>query len=156
MVAGDAAGRRHERLGMLGIDAAFDRVAVEHDILLAVAELGAGGDADLLAHDVDAADRLGDRMLDLQPRVHLDEEELALLEEEFERAGAAIAELAHRVGRDLAEAAALLGVERGRGRLLEQLLVRALQRAVALAEMDDVAPPVGHNLNVAMSPPLPV
>ena len=78
---------------MLGIDAAFDGVARERDVLLAIAERRAGGDADLLAHDVDAADHLRDRMLDLEPRVHLDEKELAVLIEEFERAGALVAEL---------------------------------------------------------------
>jgi hypothetical protein len=42
-------------------------------------------------------------MLDLDPGVHLDEEELVVLEEEFERARAAIAELAARVGAALAD-----------------------------------------------------
>ena len=38
-------------------------------------ELLAGGDADHLLDQVDAGDQLGDRMLDLQARVHLQEEE---------------------------------------------------------------------------------
>jgi hypothetical protein len=73
----------------------------------------AGGDADLLAHQVDAGHRLGDRMLDLQAGVHLDEVELAVLEQELHRAGAAILELAHRRRGELADAVALLGIERG-------------------------------------------
>ena len=54
----------------------------------------AAGDADHLAHEVDAGDHLGDGMLDLDARVHLDEEEFAarLVVEIFERAGAAIAD----------------------------------------------------------------
>ena len=79
---------------MLGVDAAFDGVAGEADVLLAVAQRLAGGDADLLAHDVDAAHHLRDRMLDLEPRVHLDEKEFAVAIEELERAGALVAELA--------------------------------------------------------------
>ena len=59
----------------------------------------AGGDADLLAHEVDAGDQLGDRVLDLEAGVHLDEVELAVLVQELEGAGAAVAELAHAVGR---------------------------------------------------------
>ena len=58
-------------------------------------------------HEVDAGDHLGDRVLDLEPRVHLDEVELAVLVEELDRADAAIAELAHRLGHDLADARAL-------------------------------------------------
>ena len=69
-------------------------MAGEFDVRLGVAERLAGGDADLLAHQIDAADHLGHRMLDLQPRVHLDEGELAVLVEELERAGVAVAELA--------------------------------------------------------------
>ena len=58
----------------------------------------AGGDADLLDDEVDAGDHLGHRMLDLQARVHLDEVELAVLVEELDRAGAAVAELLHGLG----------------------------------------------------------
>ena len=67
-------------------------------------ELLAGGDADLLLHDVDAGDRLGDRMLDLHARVHLDEEELVVLVQELERAGAAVADRAAGIGAALADA----------------------------------------------------
>ncbi len=35
----------------------------------------AGGDPDHLLDEVDAGDELGDRVLDLQPRVHLQKEE---------------------------------------------------------------------------------
>ena len=63
---------------------------------LPVAERLAGGDADLLAHQVDAADHFGHRMLDLQAGVHLDERELAVLVEELQRAGVAVAEFAQR------------------------------------------------------------
>ena len=67
-------------------------MAGKADVLLRVAEPAAAGDADLLAHQVDAAHHLGDRVLDLQAGVHLDEGELAVLVEELERAGVAVAE----------------------------------------------------------------
>ena len=90
--------------GILGVDAALDRVAAPHDVALAERELAAGGDEDLLLHDIDAGDELGDRMLDLDARVHLDEEELAVLVQELERAGAAVADLAAGVDAALADA----------------------------------------------------
>ena len=69
-------------------------MAGEPHIGLPVAEPAAGGDADLLAHQVDAADHFRDRMLDLQAGVHFDERELAVLVQELQRAGVAVAELA--------------------------------------------------------------
>ena len=50
----------------------------------------------LLLHDVDAGGHFGHRMLDLQPRVHLDEVESALLVQELEGAHAAVADAAGR------------------------------------------------------------
>ena len=148
MEVGDQARARARRCRVLGVDAALDGVALEHDLVLGEAERRAGGDADLLAHQVDAGDRLGDRMLDLQAGVHLDEEELAVLVQELDGADAEVAELAHGVDHDLADPVALLGVEGGRGGLLQHLLVAALQRAVALAQMHDVAVAVGDHLDL--------
>ena len=92
---------------MLGVDAAFDRVAEKTDVLLLQRQRRAGGDADLLADEIDAGDHLGHGMLDLNARVHLDEIEAAVLVEEFDRAGAGILQFAHRLGADLADLAAL-------------------------------------------------
>ena len=143
--------RRHEGFGVLGIDPALNRMAVEHDVLLRVAERVAGGDADLLAHQVHAADHLGDRMLHLQAGVHLDEGELLVLIQELQRAGIAVAELGEAGGGDGAERVALrAGQYRGTG-LLQQFLVPALQGAVALAEMHHVAVRVGHDLQLDMA-----
>ena len=46
------------------------------DVVLRERERLARGDAQLLLDEVEPGDELGDRVLDLQPRVHLDEEEL--------------------------------------------------------------------------------
>ena len=119
----------------------------EHDLVLRHRQAAAGGDADLLVHEVDAGDRLGDRMLHLQAGVHLDEVELAVLVEELDRAGAAIFQLAHGVGADFADLHPLLDVERRGVGLFPDLLVAALQRAVALAEMDGVAFAVADHLD---------
>ena len=123
-------------------------MAAEFDLVLRDRQLAAGGDADLLQHEIDAGDHLGDRMLDLDARVHLDEIELAVLVEEFDRADAEVLQLAHGVGDDLADLVAGGDVERGRGAFLHHLLVAALQRAVALAEMDGVAAAVADHLDL--------
>ena len=56
------------------------------------------GDADLLLDEVEAGDRLGDRVLDLDAAVQLEEEELAAVEHELRRAGADVADRARRSG----------------------------------------------------------
>ena len=60
----------------------------------------------------------------------------------------AVADRARRVGADLADPLAQLGVDRRRGRLLDQLLVAALDRAVALEQVDHVAVGVGEHLHL--------
>ena len=118
------------------------------DVLLGDGERLAGGDQDLLADDVDAADHLGHAVLDLHPRVHLEEEVLVADLHALDRAGAAVADRGGRVGGDLADPLAHLGVDVRARRLLDHLLVTALDRAVALAEVDHVAVPVGEHLDL--------
>ena len=151
MVVGDTAGAGHEGLRVLGVDAALDGMALDHDVVLGHVERRAGGDADLLAHQVDAGHRLGDGMLDLQAGVHLDEVELAVLVEEFHGAGAAILELADGGGSQLADLAALFGVQRRRGGLFQHLLVAALQRTIALAQAHAGAHAVAQHLDLDMT-----
>ena len=92
---------------------------------------------------------LGDRVLDLDAGVHLEEEVLALgRQQALDRPGAAVADRAGRLDGDLADPRAQLVVDRRRRRLLDELLVAALDRAVPLAEMDDVAVGVGEHLHL--------
>src|SRR5512139_3498965 len=150
VVARDAAEAGQELvLRIFGVDAEFDRKAAVLDLLLLVLQRQAGGDADLLLHDVDAGDGLGDGVLDLQPGVHLHEVELVVgIEQEFDRAGV---DVAHRPGsahRQLADVLTLrLGQLRTR-RDLDELLVAPLDRAVALEQVDDVALGVAEDLHL--------
>ena len=67
--------------GVLGGDPALQRGAAQHDGVLGEAEVGqglAGRDAHLGLHEVDVGDLLGDRVLDLDARVHLDEDVVAV------------------------------------------------------------------------------
>jgi len=73
------------------VDPALDGVPDDHDVLLPHRELLAGRDPDLLHDHIYPRDRLGDGMLRLDARVHLDEVERALVKEELECAGADMA-----------------------------------------------------------------
>src|SRR3546814_2087888 len=106
----------------------------ENEMSLCARSSGSPAATRICSHQIDAGDRLRDRMLDLQAGVHLDEIELAVLVEELDGAGAAVAELAHGLGDTRADGLALGRVECRRQRLLPHLLVTALQRAVAHAE----------------------
>ena len=81
-VGGDAAGVGAEAVGrVLGGDAALQRGAAQRDRVLAQPEIGerlAGGDPQLRLHQVDVGDLLGDGVLHLDSRVHLDEDVVAV------------------------------------------------------------------------------
>ena len=92
---------------------------------------------------------LGNAVLDLDARIHFEEEVLAIGEQPLDRAGAAVADSARGVGRDLADPLAQRGIDDPRrcGRLLDQLLVASLDRAVPLAEVNDATVGVGEHLD---------
>src|SRR5215218_8581523 len=88
-------------------------------------------------------------MLHLKPRVQLDEIERAVrADEELERAGVEIAHGTARALRSLLHRLTLLGRERRRRRLLDELLVATLDRALALAEREHVSLAVGKHLHL--------
>ncbi len=72
----------------------------------------------------------------------------SLVEQPLDRPGVAVADGAGGIDGNLAYPLAESGVDRRRRRLLDQLLVAALDRAVALAEVDDVAMRVGKHLHL--------
>src|SRR5205807_10129516 len=115
-----------------------------------------GRDADLPFDEIGAGDRLGDRVLDLQPRIHLHEIEIltVMLGDELDGAGADIADRTRRGDRHFAELVALSLAEPRRGRLLDNLLVAALDRAVAFPEMHDIALRIAKHLHLDMARPL--
>lgn len=138
MILGDPTGAGGEIGQFLGVDAHLDRVAVDLQLVLGEGHRQPFGDADLFAHEVDAEDGFGHRMLDLQASVHLDEIEFAILVEEFDRA-ADIVDRGHGIGAGLADAVALFLADGGAGGLFKDLLVAALERTVTFAQMHGVA-----------------
>ncbi len=149
----ELAGRGQEVLGrVLGVDARFQRMAVDAQLLLHQRQLLAGGDAQLPFDEIEAGDHLGDGMLDLQARVHLHEEELAVLRgDEFDRAGADIADRLGGRHRRLAHLAATLRRHARRRRFFQHLLVAALHRAVALEQVDALAELIAEHLDFDMA-----
>src|SRR2546425_7359624 len=100
-------------------------------------------------------------MLDLEPRVHLEEVELAAhVDEELHGARVHVAGRAGHPTRRLTEALAQRRVHEGRRRFLDELLVAALDRALALAEVDHMTVAIGEHLNLdvagGLPPPPPV
>ncbi len=143
-----ARGGREVAVGVLGVEprldgvtglgglGAFELPAVRH-VQLQPDQVGAGGD-------------LGDRVLDLQPGVDLEEGEqlVAGVVEELDGAGAAVADGdGEPLGRRLELGGLLRLQDRGRG-LLDDLLVAPLHRAVAYAERPRGAVPVGDDLDL--------
>lgn len=99
-------------------------------------------------HQVDAGDLLGDGVLDLQPRVGLQEPELRARDEELERAEALVADAGGHPHRRVQQRGPRRGGQRGRGRDLDQLLVATLDAAVALPQVGDGARPVPGDLDL--------
>ena len=126
-------------------------------VRLAVGELFARRSADALLDDVDARRHLGHAVLHLNTRVHLQEEILGLggrapihREQALDRARADVVHGPCGLHADLPDALAhrLIHDPLGGRRLLDELLVAALDRAVALAQVDRGAVLVGEDLDL--------
>ena len=131
--------------GILGVDAAFDRVAVGCDPQ--ACERATKRDLDLEGDHIEARHHLGDGVLDLDPRVHLQEVEGAVLvEDALDRTGVDIPGLLRERDRSLCEPLAKSFIEERRRRFLDQFLVTSLDGAIALPEERDVPLRIGHDL----------
>ena len=137
------AGRGRRTVGdVLGVDAALDRVAAKPTSLLANDSGSPPAIAQLLADQVAPGDHLGDRVLDLDAGVDLEEAGSPL---SASTRNSTVPRCGSRAPRRTSTAAAerVAGSrgQRRRRRLLDHLLVAALERAVAVAEVDDLAVP---------------
>src|SRR5688572_14429986 len=111
-----------------------------------------GCDSDLLLYQIDPRHQLGHRMLHLDTRVHLHEVERAILvEQELNGARGDVTDGFAAAHRGLAHLLSQLGRERGRGCLLDQLLMPTLNRTLALAEAGNAAVLVTDHLNFDVS-----
>src|SRR5262249_51792604 len=142
---------------ILGIETRLDGVPVEPELVLRDPERTARRDVDLQSHEIEAGHQLGDRMLHLEPGVHLEEVELAVRREhELDGAGTDVADGPNHDDRRNAHARAQPSVDARRWRLLEHLLVSPLDRALALEEMHDGPVRVAEDLDLDVSRALDV
>ncbi len=152
-VAGDAAGVGAEAVGgVLGGDPALHRSAMHLQRILTqpkVFQRLPVGDAHLAGDQVDVGDLLGDGVLDLDARIHLDEDVVAaLVQQEFDGARVGVVDLAGErdgVGADLLPQ--FVGQVR-RGGQFDDLLVPALHAAVPFEEVHHIAVGVGQDLHL--------
>src|SRR6185436_15086000 len=99
------------------------------------------------------------RVLDLDAGVNLEEEEFVAIvislgiDQELDRAGAAILQPRREPQRRFVQAGAQLAGQPGRRRLLDELLVAALHRAITFAELHYPARAVSQHLHLDVARP---
>ena len=149
-----AGSRRETTLGVFGGDAHLDRMA-RGDGRLAL-ERSAAREVDLQHGEIDPRGQFGDRVLDLQPRVHFHEVEQAArgFVQEFD--GAHVLETRGAAEPHGRRAHGAIDVEWqiGGRRFLDHLLVPALHRRPAYVERPRRASTVGDDLDLAMARPI--
>ena len=150
--------RQPPRGGVLGDEPHLDRMPQRLDRVLRHRQRLARRDTELQLDEVDpAADQLGHPVLHLQPGVDLEERDrVVLADEELDGAGVLVADVAGDRECACVELRTHLVGDARRRRLLEHLLVAALDRALALVEVDDVAVRVAHDLHLDMATALDV
>ena len=154
----DPAGSGQEAVGgILGVQAALDGMTALCQLGLGERQGLAAGNAQLLVHKVDAADLLCDGVLDLQPGVHFEEIEPAVRrQQELHRAGAGVVHGVRQAQGGIRHALPQIGVYGRRGRLLDDLLMPALDRALALEQVNPVAAAVAEHLHLYVSGPVDI
>ncbi len=155
---GQRAARRPEsERGVLGIQPHLDRGALRLRAEACEVEFARG-----LAHhpldEIDAGDRLGHAVFHLQPRVDLEEVEVAAVgvEHVLDGTGRAPAHRLPQTHRRVEQRRARRRRQMRRRGLLDHLLVAPLHRAVALAQRDDVAAAVAEELHLDVARTLDV
>ncbi len=137
---------------ILGVDTTLDGVAALRQILLAPRQRLAGGDRELGLDQVDADDRFGDRVLDLEPGVDLEEVEPGVValafQQELDRAGVLVAGRGGGGHRGGAHPRPQRRRERRARRFLDHLLMTALGRALALEQVDQGPVPIAEDLDL--------
>ena len=118
------------------------------DLSLGERELFARRHADHQFHQVQARDAFRHRVLHLQAGVHLQEiEVLVLADDKLHRARALVFHSLGQLHGLLAHGLAGGFADEGAGRLFDHLLVAALDGALALVQVNDVAVAVAHHLD---------
>src|SRR5262252_1932744 len=140
-------GRQEIVSRVFGVKPRLDRVTFGLQIALAERQRMAFGDLDLQPDQVESGDHLRDGMLDLQARVDFDEIELARgPKNKFDRARVRVTDGAANIDSRLAHLPPQFFTDRRRRALLDDLLMAALQRTIALEQMNKIAARVAQDL----------
>ena len=135
-------------LRVLGVQASLHGVAAQPHRGLVEAERLPGGDPELVGDQVPPGHRLGHRVLDLEPRVHLQEEEPAVIgQEELDRARPDVPGGSGHAQGGGAHGRAQPGTDRWRGGLLQDLLLPPLGAAVTLGQVHAMTVGVEEDLD---------
>src|SRR5438093_1161165 len=135
--------------GILGVDAAFDGVAANLHVALVDAQLLPGGHFYLQLHDVSAGDHLRHRVLHLDAGAHLHEIKVTVaIHQALHGARTRAIDSMRSPDRRLAQGADEAFPHARRRRPLQHLLMAALNRTIARAEVDDIVMPVGQDLHL--------
>ncbi len=133
---------------ILGIHTAFNRPAVELYVALRDRKLFSRGDTDHLLDEIDASDQFSDRMLDLQSCVHLEEVKAFVLpRDKLDSPRAVVTDRLGKRDRLIAHLLSCRRIKQRTWRLFDHLLIAPLDRAFALAKVDDVAVLVAKHLD---------
>ena len=139
-------------VGVLRVDAGLHGMALLSQMPLLPGQGLAVSHADLPRHQVKPGDHFGDRVLHLQPGIHLHEEELVAVRivEEFHCAGANVINCLATAHSSLAHGLTnRVGYAR-RGRFLDDLLVPALHGAITVEQVDPMSLLIKQHLDLHM------
>ena len=129
-------------------------MALATDLLLLERQRCACGDGELPLDQIEAGDRLGHRVLDLEARVHLHEAEGAVAgDDELDGAGIDVADRASGAHRGSGHRGTGGRIDERRRGFLDDLLVAALHRALALEQVHAAAVLVAEDLDLDVARP---
>ena len=117
-----------------------------------IGQRSSGSQPELFPDDVEAGHQLRDPMLDLEPGVDLEEIGRPVgCPQELGRGRVLESGGGRDPDRPVVQVAPFVGRQAGRRRLLDQLLVTSLERAISLADGDDASCHVAQQLDLDMS-----
>ena len=121
---------------------------MRNDVRLVDGHRFTGSQPDLELNQIHAVHLFGDGVLDLDPRIDLQEEELLSFDQELAGPHRAVARMSRQPDRCLPDAVPKVVGQVWSGRLLNQLLVATLQGAIPLPDMNRIAVGISCDLDL--------
>ena len=150
---GQFARRREKVFRIFGIDPGLDGMALDFRFAGEdVGEFFASGGTNLRPHQIDARDFFGHAVFNLQPGIHFEEAEGAIgAEQHLDRADVVVTHAAHDAGDLIGNSHRFVARNQRTGGFLNDFLVAALGRAVALKQMHGGAVGIAEDLEFDMA-----